>query len=233
MIKNRLIALAAAAGIALSSAAWAQQAFTTRTANVRAGPDREFPLVATLPPGASVYIAGCVADYRWCDVDFGGGRGWVSSRSLQSTYGGSVVPLYSYGAQIGLPIITFSLLNYWDSYYRNRPFYRERPRWESRWRDGDHRPRYDNRPSRPDYRPDRPDYRPDRPAPPQYRQPRVEAPRPQYNNPPHARPDAGPGRLPQVQRPETRPAPPPQREQRGTGRMSNRDSEPSREHQGQ
>lgn len=230
MIKNRLIALAAAAGIALSSAAWAQQAFTTRTANVRAGPDREFPLVATLPPGASVYIAGCVADYRWCDVDFGGGRGWISSRSLQSTYGGSVVPLYSYGAQIGLPIITFSLLNYWDSYYRGRPFYRERPRWESRWRDWDHRPRYDNRPYRPDYRPDRPDYRP---SPPQYRQPRVEGPRPQYNNPPHVRPDYTPGRPPQVQRPDTRPAPPPVREPRGSGRMSNRDSEPSREHQGQ
>jgi uncharacterized protein YraI len=231
MVKNKLIALAAAAGIALSSAAWAQQAFTTRTANVRAGPDREFPLVATLPPGASVYIAGCVADYRWCDVDFGGGRGWVSTRSLQSTYSGSVVPLYSYGAQIGLPIISFSLLNYWDSYYRNRPFYRERPRWESRWRDdrwrdGDHRPRYDNRPSRPDYRPARPDYRP---APPQYRPPHVEAPRPQYNNPPHARPDQN---RPQVQRSETRPSQPPQ-QPRGTGRMSNRDSEPSREHQGQ
>ena len=222
MVKNRLIALAAAAGIALSSAAWAQQAFTTRTANVRAGPERDFPLVATLPPGASVYIAGCVADYRWCDVDFGGGRGWVSTRSLQSTYSGSVVPLYSYGAQIGLPIITFSLLNYWDSNYRNRPFYRERPRWESRWRDRDH-PRYDNRPGRPDYRPD------NRPSPPQFR-PRVEGPRPQYNNPPHVRPDHNPGRPPQVQRPETRPTPPPQR---GAGRMSNRDSEPSREHQGQ
>lgn len=221
MIKNRFIALAAAAGIALSSAAWAQQAFTTRTANVRAGPERDFPLVATLPAGASVYITGCLADYRWCDVDFGGGRGWISTRSLQSTYSGSTVPLYSYGAQIGLPIITFSLLNYWDSNYRNRPFYRERPRWESRWRDRD-RPRYDNnRPGRPDYRPSSPQHRP----------PRVEAPRPQFNNPPNVRPDRNPGR-PQYQRPETRPSPPSQ-QPRGTGRMSNRDSEPTREHQGQ
>ena len=223
MVRNRLLAFAAAAGIAFSGAAWAQQAFTTRTANVRAGPDREFPLVATLPPGASVYIAGCVTDYRWCDVDFGGGRGWVSTRSLQSTYSGSVVPLYSYGAQIGLPIISFSLLNYWDSYYRNRPFYRERPRWESRWRDWDHRPRYDNnRPGRPEYRP----------SPPQYRQPRVEAPRPQFNAP-HVRPEQNfhnSGRPPEVQRSESRPLPP---QQRGTGRMSNRDSEPTREHQGQ
>lgn len=221
MIKKRFIALAAAAGLALSGIAWAQQAFTTRTANVRAGPERDFPLVATLPPGASVYIAGCLSDYRWCDIDFGGGRGWVSSRSLQSNYGSTVVPLYSYGATLGLPIVTFSLFNYWDSYYRNRPFYRERPRWESRWRESDHQPRYDNNRSRYERRP----------APPVIQQPRAEGPR----NRPEYRPEQhfnNPVRPPQqLQRPEQpRPAPPPQR---GTGRMSNRDSEPSREHQGQ
>jgi len=229
MIKSRWIALVAAAGIAVSSAAWAQQAVTTRTANVRAGPERDFPLVATLPPGAAVNVHGCLSDYRWCDVDFGGGRGWISTRSLQSYYGNAYVPFYSYAPTIGLPIVTFSLFNYWDSYYRNRPWYRDRPRWESRWRDYDRRPHRDA----PRYEPPRIEHRP---SPPAFR-PHVEGPRPQYGERPNYRPPEqhiNPGRPPQqqFQRPPERPAAP-QPAPRGTGRMSNRDSEPSREHQGQ
>ena len=142
MIRTRFLAFATAAGMLLSAASWAQQAFTTGPANVRAGPDIDFPVVATLAPGTAVHVDGCVAEYRWCDVDVGPGRGWVSTSLLQSHYGSRVVPLYSYGATIGLPIVTFSLFNYWDRHYRDRPWYRERSRWESRW--GGHDRRWDN-----------------------------------------------------------------------------------------
>src|SRR5258706_11536441 len=108
MIRSRYVALVAAAAIALSSAVWAQEVVTSRTANVRAGPAREFPLVATLAPGTPVSIAGCTDGYLWCDIDFGGGRGWVSTRSLQSYYRSDIVPLYGYGPALGLPIVTFS-----------------------------------------------------------------------------------------------------------------------------
>src|SRR5438552_2140599 len=101
MIRTRFLALMTAAGVALSAAAWAQQAYTTRTANVRAGPERDFPVVATLAPGTPVFIAGCLGDYQWCDVDFGSGRGWVNTRALQSNYHNRVVPLYGYGATLG------------------------------------------------------------------------------------------------------------------------------------
>jgi len=157
MIRTRFLALATAAGIALSAAAFAQQAFTTRTANVRAGPAPDFPVVVTLPPGAQVNVAGCVDDYRWCDVDFGGGRGWLNTRALQTYYGDRLVPLYGYGANIGFPIVTFSLFDYWDNFYRNRPFYRDRPRFEQRW--GGYRG-YDRRPGNAYVQP-RPEYRQD------------------------------------------------------------------------
>ena len=143
MIRTRVLALVTAAGVLLSAAAWAQQAYTIRTANVRAGPNTDFPVVAQLAPGTPVYVDGCLSDYQWCDVNFGPGRGWVNTRALQSHYGSRVVPLYDYGATIGLPIVTFSLFNYWDRHYRDRTWYRDRPRYETRWGRDDHR--YDGR----------------------------------------------------------------------------------------
>jgi uncharacterized protein YraI len=127
----------------LSAAAFAQQAYTARGANVRAGPAADFPLIATLAPGTPVNIDGCVSDYVWCDVEFSGGRGWVNTASLQSYYQNRVVPLYGYGAAIGLPIITFSLTDYWGSHYRGRPFYRDFGRWEHRWHANNDYRRYD------------------------------------------------------------------------------------------
>ena len=194
MIRTRVLALATAAGMLLSAAVWAQQAYTTRTANVRAGPDTDFPVVAQLAPGTPVHVDGCLSDYQWCDVDFGPGRGWVHTRALQSNYGSRVVPIYDYGASIGLPIVTFSLFNYWDRHYRDRPWYRDRPRWESRWGRDDRR--WDNdRDSRWDWRRDddrrgdndrrgdgRRDYDRDRPRvedrPRPQPRPGIEAPRP-------------------------------------------------------
>ena len=139
MIRTRVLAFVTAAGMLLSAAAWAQQAYTTRTANVRAGPDTTFPVVAQLAPGTPLYVDGCLADYQWCDVNFGPGRGWVHTRALQSYYGSRVVPLYGYGATLGLPVVTFSLFNYWDRHYRDRPWYHDRPRYESRWGRNDYR----------------------------------------------------------------------------------------------
>lgn len=116
----------------IPAAALAQEAYTNRAANVRAGPDRTYPVVGQLPPGAGLQVMGCIDDYSWCDVVFGDNRGWVYAGSLSYPYQSGRVPILGYGAVIGLPIITFSLGNYWDSYYRGRPWYRNRSYWMSR-----------------------------------------------------------------------------------------------------
>jgi uncharacterized protein YraI len=112
--------------------AGAQDAYTSRPMNVRAGPDREYPLVAQLDAGAPLEVHGCLDDWSWCDVSFDDGRGWVYSGGLSFVYQGARVPLYSYGPRLGLPIIAFSLGAYWGHYYRGRPWYSQRDEWAHR-----------------------------------------------------------------------------------------------------
>jgi uncharacterized protein YraI len=118
--------------LAVSFAASAQDAFTTRTVNVRAGPDTSYPAVAVLGAGAPVQVMGCLDDWSWCDVVFGDNRGWVYSPYLSYVYQGYRVPFYSYAPAFGIPIISFSIGPYWDEYYRGRPWYGRRDYWEHR-----------------------------------------------------------------------------------------------------
>ena len=116
----------------VSTAASAQDAFTTRTVSVRAGPDTSYPTVAVLGPGAPVQVIGCLDDWSWCDVVFADNRGWVYSPFLSYVYQGYRVPFYSYAPSFGIPIISFSLGSYWDRYYRGRPWYGRRDYWANR-----------------------------------------------------------------------------------------------------
>lgn len=110
----------------------AQDAYTSRPMNVRAGPNREYPLVAQLDAGAPLDVHGCLDDWSWCDVSFEDNRGWIYAGGVSFVYQGNRVPLYSYGPHLGLPVITFSLMTYWGSYYRGRPWYTQRDTWSHR-----------------------------------------------------------------------------------------------------
>ena len=117
------------AALLWAAAASAQDARTTAKVSLRAGPDVTYPAVAVLGARKIVDVVGCIRDYSWCDVTNGRQRGWVPGRTLQYLYQRKQVPVYSYGARIGLPIVTFSLLDYWDDNYRTRSWYQERPRY--------------------------------------------------------------------------------------------------------
>jgi uncharacterized protein YraI len=119
--------LVAAAGA--SSAALARPGFATADVNMRAGPSTGFPVVTTIPDGARVNIHGCVAGYGWCDVGWGGARGWVSGAYLQFIYNDRRVLVPYYAPRIGLPIIAFSVDTYWRHHYRHRPWYHRRSYW--------------------------------------------------------------------------------------------------------
>ncbi|MDM0111610.1 SH3 domain-containing protein [Variovorax sp. J22R133] len=114
--------------LAVPILASAQQAIT-RGGNLRAGPGGGYPVVAVLGAGQPLNVVGCTRGYGWCDVILPDGlRGWLYASNLDFPYQGTTVPLLSYGAIIGVPIIGFTIGNYWGNYYRDRPWYNE-PRW--------------------------------------------------------------------------------------------------------
>ncbi|MFS2102685.1 SH3 domain-containing protein, partial [Variovorax sp. Varisp85] len=194
-----------ALALILPLAAAAQQAFTRGTVNLRAGPSGDYPLVARLGPGQPLDVIGCTSGYGWCDVVLpDGGRGWVWSRSLDYAYQERRVPLATYGAVIGVPIISFAIGSYWASYYRDRPWYGERRWWGGRppppvagWRPPPPaRPAWQPRPWQPGpgFRPSGPGFRP--PPDPGIRPPR---PQPSFRpgpapGMPHSHPGGGGGR---------------------------------------
>ncbi len=131
---------AAVAGlIAVPVAASALTAVTTEPVALRAGPAADFPIVDSIPDDARVNVHGCVRAYLWCDVSWRDARGWVRGDDLSYFYQQSYVPVIEYGPRIGLPVVVFGFDSYWDRHYRGRPWYGERTRWRSAWRDHDHR----------------------------------------------------------------------------------------------
>jgi uncharacterized protein YraI len=60
MSRARRFASSLVPGLLLSGAALAQTAYTVREANVRAGPERDYPVVTRLAPGTEVSVSGCV-----------------------------------------------------------------------------------------------------------------------------------------------------------------------------
>ncbi len=146
-LKSTLLAVAATAAFLLPVAAQAAEGFATANVNMRSGPSTRYPAVTSIPAGTPVQIHGCLADTPWCDVSFYKGRGWVAGRYIQAEYQRRRIYVEpDYYDNLGIPLITFELGNYWDRNYRNRDFYRDRNSYR---RDRD-RDRYD-----PDRRPRR------------------------------------------------------------------------------
>ena len=103
------------------------QAFTTQAVNLRAGPDRSFPLVAWLQGGTPVTLFGCLNGWNWCDVGVGFNRGWIYGRFLAVPVGGQQVLIMNSGPRLGVPVVTFSVGPYWGAHYRGRPWYHQPP----------------------------------------------------------------------------------------------------------
>lgn len=138
MKRITLSVAATVAGLVIGpSLASALTAMTTEPTSLRAGPASDFPVVDRIPDDARVTVHGCVRAYRWCDISWRDARGWVSGDELAYFYQQRYVPVVEYGPRIGLPIVVFSFDTYWDRYYRGRPFYGERTRWRTVWRDRD------------------------------------------------------------------------------------------------
>jgi uncharacterized protein YraI len=182
MNRTHALLLGIGFGLVVPAISSAETAYTRKEVNLRAGPSRDYPTVAEIPPGVPVQVNGCVDDWTWCDVTLGLDRGWIYAGNLEYPYQNRRVVVLENGPIIGFPIVTFSVGPYWDTYYRGRPWYSRRSYWS-------------HRPAPPHW--NRPGYRP-----PGYRPPSVQPIRPDVIRP-GDRPGNRPGnRPPVVVRPE-------------------------------
>ena len=130
---KRFIAIfLAAAGLASASSALAAEAYLIDSTDLFAGPDIDYPQITALPAGIPVSVYGCTNGWEWCDVQAENDRGWVSGEFLQYPYQNQRVLLPTYGARIGIPIISFVLGTYWGSHYSHRSWYGQRDEWSHR-----------------------------------------------------------------------------------------------------
>jgi len=112
--------------------ALADNALTTESADLYAGPDDAYPIVAQLDSNMPIQVMGCLDDWSWCDVVAEGTRGWMYAPDITYAYEGGYVPLYTYAPSLGIAVVPFSVDLYWDRYYHGRPWYREREEWAHR-----------------------------------------------------------------------------------------------------
>lgn len=112
-----LRSLALACMMLASVSALAQTAMTLREVNMRAGPDAVFPVVTWLNSQDIVQVQGCVEGFTWCDVVAGRQRGWVNAHYLRNVFPSRV------------PVVTFSVEQYWDEHFRNRRWYGNKADW--------------------------------------------------------------------------------------------------------
>ena len=130
---NKLNALVVAAAALLAPlAANAQTAYTASAVELRAGPARDYPVVAILGSRLAVNVQGCLHDFSWCDVIVGPNRGWLHGRELVFDYQGAQVPIVDYGAALGIGLVSFVIGTYWQDHYVSRPWYPRMPHWAQR-----------------------------------------------------------------------------------------------------
>lgn len=111
-------------------AAMAADAYATHNVNLRAGPDGGYPVVDVLRAGEKVELLGCLDGYQWCEVETRyEERGWIYAPYLQTTYNNQRITIIESKPYGGTHVVIFQPSQYWNSYYRNKDFYRYRDRW--------------------------------------------------------------------------------------------------------
>ena len=131
-MKRMLRSFVAALMMVIPAAAFAADGYLITNVNMRAGPDVQYPVVQVVPVNSWVSVQGCTTGWQWCDVIAGPSRGWIAGTYIAYMYNNQPVYIADYGAQIGIPVVSFVIGTYWGRYYLNRPFYRDRARWYAR-----------------------------------------------------------------------------------------------------
>lgn len=141
---KKLLSVVGGALLALSvpTIAAAGNGYATGSVNMRSGPGTQFTVVTTVQAGSPLIVNGCSSG--WCDVTWGGARGWCSDNYV--TIGAYSAPVYVQPVPVYVPSpvyvrpapsVSFSFGTYYDDddYDYDRRYsrrYRDHDRYEYR-----------------------------------------------------------------------------------------------------
>lgn len=107
-MKNALYLSAAAALLAFSAPAYAQQAvMATTDLNIRQGPGPQYPVIGVINVDGQAQLEGCAEGSKWCMVSYNGVEGWAYSDYLAADMSGQQVIVTERVAEIQ-PTETFT-----------------------------------------------------------------------------------------------------------------------------
>jgi len=128
-LRNIISTAVFAAVLGLSGVAHAADAYLDQARNLRAGPAKNYPIIAQLPGGTGVNVRGCTEGWKWCDVSYRGAQGWVIGSALQGRVGRTKYVYRGNGQRFGVPVVIFDQRSYWDEHYKDRPWYADKQYW--------------------------------------------------------------------------------------------------------
>jgi uncharacterized protein YraI len=71
--------------------------------------------------------------FGWCDVIAPDNEhGWIYAANIGYRYQNAQLPVLTFGAAIGIPILTIGISSYWNEFYTDRSWFRDQPRWLGR-----------------------------------------------------------------------------------------------------
>ncbi len=127
-----MLAVAAVAfmvsGFAMPSAAQAATAYVSTDLNMRYGPSLDYRSFDVIPRGRTVEVLDCLPRRDWCEVEYRGYTGWVSSNYLHTASDRR----YNYGhASVSVPIFDFFF--FLSDFDNDRNYRYENRRHDDHW----------------------------------------------------------------------------------------------------
>lgn len=117
-----------ASGFAMPTAAEASEAYVTTSLNMRYGPSTDYRTFDVIPYGRTVEVLDCLPRRDWCEVEYRGYTGWVSSRYLEPVNDRR----YNYGhANVSVPIFDFFF--FITDFERDRRNRYDNRRYDNHW----------------------------------------------------------------------------------------------------
>lgn len=109
-MRDALIPISAAIVATFIGTAANAATITSVSLNLRTGPTTAYPAIVVVPARQAVVVYGCTAGPGWCDVGWGGYRGWIAA-----AYVGGPISAY--------PVLVYDPVVYHNTYYVGRPYY--------------------------------------------------------------------------------------------------------------